>query len=138
MTNRIASWSRHLMLPLVFIGLPHAAPAADIFVIAHPATKITPETIRDVYIGEKQFAGDVKLVPIDNAVAQTDFLEKVLKLDQTRYANLWVKKSFRDALNPPAVRSSDKDVVDFVRKTPGALAYVSGNPPAGVSVIQKY
>lgn len=138
MTNRIASRARQLLLPLVLAGLPHAAPAADIFVIAHPAAKITAEAVRDVYIGEKQFAGDVKLVPIDNAAAQAEFLEKVLKLDSTRYANLWVKKSFRDALNPPAVRSSDKDVVDFVRKTPGALAYVSGSPPTGVNVIQKY
>ena len=105
----------------------HAVPvlAADIYVIAHPSAKLTADAIRDVYIGEKQFAGEVKLVPIDNAMAQNEFLAKVLKLDQARYANLWVKKSFRDALNPPAVRTSDKDIFDFVAKTPGAIAYTA-------------
>ncbi len=112
--------------------------AADVYVIAHPATKVGADVIRDIYIGEKQFAGDVKIIPVDNTAAQADFLDKVLKLDQTRYANLWVKKSFRDALNPPAMRSGDKDVVDFVRKTPGAIAYIGSAPPSGVVLIQKY
>jgi hypothetical protein len=125
-----------LLLPL--FGAWSGANAADIYVIAHPSTKITADAIRDVYIGEKQFAGDVKIIPVDNASAQAEFLEKVLRLDQTRYTNLWVKKSFRDALNPPATRTSDKEIVDFVRKTPGALAYVVGSPPTGVTVIQKY
>ena len=124
-----------LVLPL---GAAPAAMAADIYVIAHPAIKIERDAIRDVYIGEKQFAGDIKIVPVDNAAAQTDFLEKVLRLDQTRYANLWVKKSFRDALNPPATRNSDKDIIDFVRKTPGAIAYITGTPPPGVLLVNKY
>jgi hypothetical protein len=132
--------TRMLLAPLatlILCGLSHAI-AADVYVITHPDTKIGAEVIRDIYIGEKQFAGDRKLIPVDNSAAQADFLEKVLKLDQTRYANLWVKKSFRDALNPPATRNSDKDVIDFVRKTPGAIAYVSSTPPGGVAVIQKY
>lgn len=112
--------------------------AADIYVIAHADAKLTADVIRDIYIGEKQFNGSVKIVPIDNTAAQDDFLRKVLKLDQTRYANLWVKKSFRDALNPPSVKNSDKEIVDLVRKTPGAVGYVTSSPPAGITVIQKY
>ena len=112
--------------------------AADVYVIAHPSAKLAPDAIRDVYIGEKQFAGDVKLIPIDNASAQGDFLAKVLRLDPSRYANLWVKKSFRDALNPPAVRNSDKEIIDYVAKTPGAVAYTSSPPPANVVVLQKF
>lgn len=120
-----------------FGGLSSAI-AADVYVIAHPSTKVGTDAIREIYIGEKQFAGEIKIIPVDNAGAQTDFLEKALKLDSTRYANLWVKKSFRDALNPPSMRNSDKDVIDFVRKTPGAIAYVSSAPPSGVVLIQKY
>jgi hypothetical protein len=115
-----------------------SAIAADVYVIAHPSAKVGADVIRDIYIGEKQFAGEVKIIPVDNATAQADFLEKVLRLDPTRYANLWVKKSFRDALNPPATRNSDKDIIDFVRKTPGAIAYVSSSPPPGVVLIQKF
>lgn len=115
-----------------------SAPAADIYVIAHPGAKLAADNIRDVYIGDKQFAGDVKLIPVDNAPAQSEFLTKVLRLDQARYANLWVKKSFRDALNPPAMRNSDKEIVDYVAKTPGAIAYTASPPPGNVALIQKF
>ena len=135
---RITSSIRHLLLLLCALTPVTHALAADIYVIAHPSAKLSADSIRDIYIGEKQFAGDVKLVPLDNAAAQAEFLGKVLKLDQTRYANLWVKKSFRDALNPPALRTSDNEVVEYVRKTPGAVAYVGTPPPTGITVIQKF
>jgi hypothetical protein len=137
--NRIQSFTRlaPLMLALMLGGLTQAV-AGEIYVIAHADTKLSAEAIRDIYIGEKQFADAIKLMPLDNAAGQADFLSKVLKLDPTRYANLWVKKSFRDALNPPPVKNSDKEIIDLVRKTPGAVSYVTSAPPTGVTVIQKY
>ena len=137
--NRILSFSRvaPLMVAFMLSGLTPAV-AGEIYVIAHADTKLTAENIRDIYIGEKQFADATKLTPLDNAAGQADFLSKVLKLDATRYANLWVKKSFRDALNPPPVKNSDKEIIDMVRKTPGAISYVTSAPPPGVLVVQKY
>ena len=141
MIQRLASFIRRLLLvllmPLLLGGLSHAV-AADLFVIAHPDVKLTADMIRDIYTGEKQFSGTVKIVPLDNAAGQEDFLKKVLRIDQSRYENLWVKKSFRDALNPPAMRHSDKEIADMVRKTPGAIGYITSSPPAGVAVIQKF
>lgn len=124
-------------LAWVLAGVPGAM-AGEIYVIAHPDTKLSADLVRDIYVGEKQFAGNVKLTPLDNAAGQADFLGKVLKLDQTRYTNLWVKKSFRDALNPPSVKNSDKEILDIVRTTPGAIGYIISAPPAGIPVIQKY
>lgn len=112
--------------------------AADVYVVTHPGVKLGADQIRDVYVGEKQFAGDVKLTPLDNAAAQQDFLSRALKLDATKYDNLWTRKSFRDALNPPAVKTSDREILDIVRKTPGAIGYVTSPPPAGVTVVQKF
>lgn len=126
-----------LLMTTLLGGLSHAV-AADLFVIAHPDIKLTADMIRDIYTGEKQFSGTVKIVPLDNAAAQEDFLKKVLRLDQSRYENLWVKKSFREALNPPAMRHSDKEIADMVRKTPGAIGYITSSPPGGVVVIQKF
>ena len=138
--NRIASYLRRLLQLILLAGMIHVsyARAADVYVIAHPSAKLTADTIRDIYIGEKQFSGNVKIVPVDNSSVQADFLSKVLKLDQSSYANLWVKKSFRDALNPPSVRNSDRNIIDFVTRTPGAIAYVANPPPASVTLIQKY
>ena len=92
---------------------------------------------RDVFLGDKQVAGGTKVVPMDNASAQKDFLEKVLKIDGPKYGNIWTKKGFRDGLNPPAVKSSDAEVISAVKATPGGVGYVT-SAPAGVKVVKKY
>jgi hypothetical protein len=119
-------------------ALVAAAPAlADVFVIAHPALQLTPDEAKEVFLGEKQLAGGVKLVPIDNAAAQKEFLTKAYDMDAARYNTLWAKKGFRDGLNPPAMKGSDVEVIATVRSTPGAIGYVT-SAPAGVNVIRKY
>lgn len=110
---------------------------ADVFVIAHASVDLKPEDVRDVFVGEKQSASSGKLVPVDNAAAQAEFLSKVIKVDAAKYATLWSKKSFREGLNPPAVKGTDAEVVAIVKSTPGAVGYVTKDP-GGVKVIQKY
>jgi ABC-type phosphate transport system substrate-binding protein len=117
--------------------LPLTAAAADIYIIANPSVKLTPDEAREVFLGEKQLAGSTKLVPFDNASAQADFLDKVYRMDVGKYNTLWAKKGFRDGLNPPAVKGSDVEVTAAVRSTPGAVGYVT-SAPLGVTVIQKY
>lgn len=110
---------------------------ADLVVIANPATQVAAADVNDVFLGDKQFAGSTKLIPVDNGPLQEAFLSKVLKLDAGKYNAKWAKKSFREGLNPPAVKSGDAEVIDYVKRTPGAVGYV-GSAPAGVTVVQKY
>lgn len=110
---------------------------ADVFVIAHLGVQLTANDVREIFLGEKQFVGSTKLTPIDNGPVQEEFLSKVLRMEPDRYSSVWTKKSFREGLNPPSVRSGDAEVIDFVRKTPGAVGYVSTSP-GGVSLVQKY
>jgi ABC-type phosphate transport system substrate-binding protein len=58
-----------------------------------------------------------------------------MQMDAAKYNNIWTKKSFRDGLTPPAVKSGDAEVTEFVKRTPGAVGYVSSTP-AGVKIIQ--
>ena len=115
-----------------------ALPAsADIYVIANAGLQLTADEAHDVYTGDKQFAGPVKIVPFDNAAAQGEFLSKVLDMSAGRYGTMWAKKGFRDGLNAPAVKASDLEVLNAVKATPGGLGYVA-SPPSGVTVIRKY
>ncbi|MET3133982.1 hypothetical protein AAKU55_004275 [Oxalobacteraceae bacterium GrIS 1.11] len=128
------------MLLAKFIAIliyPPGALAGDLYVVVNNGVSLSPSDIRDVFLGEKQLAGATKLVPIDNAATQKDFLEKVIKVDATKYSNIWAKKGFRDGLNPPAVKSGDAEVVAIVKATPGAIGYVTA-VPVGVKVLQKY
>jgi hypothetical protein len=118
----------------VLLGTPALA---DVYVIANPGVTLAPDEVRDVFLGDKQLAGSTKLVPVDNAAEQKDFLDKVLKLDAGKYNAIWVKKGFRDGLNAPPVKNTDAEVIAIVRGTPGAISYVA-SPPKDLKVLGKY
>ena len=117
--------------------LAASAAAADLYVIANTAVELQPDDVRDVFLGEKQFAGSVRLHPVDNAAAQEAFLSRVMRLSSAAYATAWTKKAFRQGLTQPPLHSSDAEVLEFVRRTEGAVGYVGRTPPAGVKVLQK-
>ena len=131
--NKIIASS--LVLALGALATP--AMAADVYVIAHSALTLAEDEVRDVFIGDKQIVGGTKVVPMDNASLQKDFVEKVLKIDGPKYSSIWTKKGFRDGINPPPVKSGDAEVIAAVKATPGAVGYVS-SAPAGVKLIKKY
>ncbi len=106
-------------------------------VIANASVSLNADEIRDVFLGEKQFSGRVKLVPVDNSSLQAEFLSKVLQSDERKYAARWTRKSFREGLAAPSVKGSDAEVAAFVRATPGAIGYVRGHVE-GVQVLEKF
>ena len=126
---------RYFFAVLLALLLPQLANAADVVVISHPGTVISAGDVKDVFLGEKQFAGGTKLIPVDNASLQDSFLSKFLDMARSKYSSAWTKKSFRDGLTPPAMKSGDAEVIDFVKRNPGAVGYVS-SAPAGVNVAR--
>jgi hypothetical protein len=127
---------KRILIASLVLALAPAA-RADVYVIAHSGLQLSAEEAREVFLGDKQFSGTVKIVPFDNGAVQAEFLSKVLDMSATRYETLWAKKGFRDGLNAPAVKASDLEVLSVVRTTPGAVGYVA-SPPTGVTVIRKY
>ena len=126
--------------PTLFVSLGLLAvmsARADGVVIAHASVSMTEAEVREAFVGEKQTAGSVKLVVLDNASAKPDFLAKIVKVDGAKYASIWAKKGFREGLSPPVVRGSDGEIIAAVKSTPGAIGYVS-KAPGDVKVIAKY
>ena len=124
-----------LMLALLCSG-GAVARAADLIVVCNlHGTSLTPSDVRDLFLGEKQFAGSLKLVPVDNSAAQALFLDKVLKMNAAKYATTWAKKSFRDGLNPPWLAGSDAEALVHLRHTPGACSYVTDTNTGELLVV---
>lgn len=115
-----------------------SAMAGDVFVVCNLGVALDKGAVRDLYLGEKHFAGTIKLDPIDNAAAQADFLGKVLMMDQSKYIRVWIKKSFRDGINPPQVLASDAEVLSYVKRTPGSCGYLATAPSPVVTVVARY
>ncbi len=114
------------------------AVTSDLYVVCNANVALQPNDVRDVFIGEKSFAGSARLTPADNLAAQAAFLVKVVKVSADKYTSLWTKKSFRDGANPPPVKASDAEAIAYVRQTPGACSYVQTVPPTGVNVVGKF
>ena len=118
--------------------LTHAVAAHAGEVIAHPSVRLEIGDIRDVYLGERQLSGDIRLLPVDNSAIQDLFLATVLQTNARNYAARWTRKAFRDGLRPPVVKGSDVEVMSFVRSTPGAIGYLAGVAGPGVVVLAKF
>lgn len=129
---------RALAALLALAGFAAAAAAGDVYVICNPGVALQPGDVKEVFLGDKAFAGSVKLAPADNAAAQAAFLERVLKLDAGKYAGIWTKKSFRDGANPPPVKGTDAEAVAYVKQTAGGCSYVGTAPAGGVTVVAKF
>ena len=113
-----------------------AAAAADLYVVVHPDLTLQPSEVRDVFLGEKQFSGTMRLRPVDNAAAQDAFLAKIMRMPASVYSTSWTKKAFREGLTPPPLQSTDSDVIEFVKRNEGAVGYVT-TAPLNVKVLQK-
>jgi hypothetical protein len=129
--------SAKLLLAVLLCAACAVAHAADLYVICNSRVQLTAGDVRDLFLGEKQFAGALKLVPVDNSAAQIVFLEKLLKMNAAKYSTTWTKKSFRDGINPPLVTGSDAEALAYVRRTPGACSYVATPTPADVVVVER-
>jgi len=125
-----------LALAACMAALCGPAKADGLVIITNSALTLSADDVRDVFLGDKQMSGTTKLVPIDNASAQDAFLASVVKLEASKYTTVWTKKSFRDGLNPPSVKASDSEVIEFVKHTPGAVGYVKKAPASGVNVVK--
>jgi len=126
---------------LLALGLALAASCAqagEVFIIANGVPAMTPEEVKEIFLGEVQFAASLKLQPVDNAAVQADFQARVLKMSPAKYTAAWTKKAFRDGLNAPPTKGSDAEVIGFVKATPGAIGYVSSAPAGGVLVLGKF
>lgn len=111
--------------------------AADLILISHKGVSVATADARDIFVGDKQVEGGTKLVPVDNASLQKDFLEKVMKVDSAKYSSIWAKKGFREGLNPPPMKTNDAEVISFVKANPGAIGYVS-KATDDVKVVHKF
>ena len=70
---------------LTVLAVSAVAMAGNVYVVAHPSVDLSQFEIQQVYKGEQEFAGAIKLVPVENAALQSDFLDKVLKMDAGKY-----------------------------------------------------
>jgi ABC-type phosphate transport system substrate-binding protein len=129
----------------VVIASVAVASAQDGFqVIGHPST--TPDSVskRDLsrlFLKQKKsWSNGQKASLIDqkgSAEVRASFSEEVLNKSAREVDAYWQGMVFSGKASPPSTAGSDQEVVSFVRRTPGAVGYVSsGADTGGVKIVR--
>jgi len=71
----------------------------------------------------------MRIVPVNRETgsnARTAFSTRILRQPQSALNTYWDRMHFK-GMTPPLVQESDKAVLAFVQKVPGAIGYVSAS-----------
>jgi len=121
-----------LFVVVAVAGESPATAADPTFQVIVPArmdgTQIPRTVLSSIFLKEAVRWGDGRrVVPIDQSFrspVRADFSERVLNRSIDGVQVLWNSKLTKGVM-PPAVKSSDEEVVAYVAKTEGAIGYVS-------------
>ncbi|WP_221799343.1 hypothetical protein [Oceanobacter mangrovi] len=120
-----------LVLLTLASGLSRAEPA--LLVIGHPLDQkplqLNQEQIRNLFMGIPVARG---LKPAGlTADNELHFLfnNEVIGLAEARIQSYWAQMKFTGRKSPPAEFSSEQQLLDYIRQTPGAIGYVSADIP---------
>ena len=84
------------------------------------------DTVRDVFLGEKRFAGKVRLLPVNypEGELKESFLKEVVGMTPKEYKHHWIKKVFQEGSTMPATKGSGVEIIEYVAREKGAVAYI--------------
>lgn len=128
---------------LALCGIAAPASAQDFKVIVNSAnatTDLPAAVVSKIFLKEAaKFPNGSAATPVDQGKAspvRASFSKAVIGRPVAAVETYWQQQIFSGKEVPPAAKSSDDDVVAFVKANPGAIGYVSaGASTAGVKVI---
>lgn len=109
-------------------------------VIGHIAARsLDAETLKRIYTGRTIELDGQTLRPVNlepGHALRRRFLGAVLQQTEDDYVAYWTVRRYIGKGVPPRELSSAAEVVDYVRRTPGAIGYVDASDvPPGMNVL---
>jgi ABC-type phosphate transport system substrate-binding protein len=103
-------------------------------------TSLTKKEVSDLFLKKKTtWANGSDAKPVDltsDSKVREDFTQQVHGKSISAIRNYWQQMTFLGTTTPPPEKSSDTDVIEFVKKNAGAIGYVSsGATTEGVKKI---
>ncbi len=130
-----------LLFLLVTLG---AAPADEprIRFVAHPGlgvTQVDAQLVRRAYLGQPVRVGDTALVPVllREDGLQEAFTRRYLQRTASQFMTYWRQQVFAGKGLPPRSFDTEAKLLEYVRATPGAIAFLRGTGAReGVLVLE--
>jgi len=105
----------------------------------HPLARISTTELADIYRGQEEVVGGVRLKPIDqsdNQEIRSAFLGKVMRMSHEAYINYWNHRLFQEGGIPPLLKNNAAEVIQAVREKEGAIGYIWDSEAKGVDGIR--
>lgn len=116
---------------LLAAAAPAAAQDPGYKVVVHPSNPgavIRKPMLAGIFLGKNQRWGDGSpIVPVDQSAqsaVRAKFVRDVMNQSVAAVMTYW-SRQISGGMRPPVVKSTDKDVVEFVAKNAGSIGYVS-------------
>lgn len=130
-----------LAFALLLPGLPSSAADPGFKVVVNEANitnSITPEQLSRVFLKQVNWWVDgAATLPVDQvskSKVREAFSKKILDRDVNAIKSHWQRQIFSGRGVPPPEKTSDAEVLEFVKTNPGAVGYVASSAalPTGV------
>ncbi len=137
--NRLAS----VALALALLVAPASGGAGEGFQVIvngqNPVSSVSRDLLSRIFLKKVQkWDNGWPATPVDQDQASSvraAFSKAVHGKPVTAVSSYWQRQIFAGNDVPPAEKADDAAVIAFVRASPGAIGYVSGNVPPDVKVV---
>jgi len=135
--------SSHILGAVLGLSLLWLAPAAqaDIAVIVHaanPVQQLTSRQVAELYLGRSRtFASGQYAQVVDQGIddpVRSRFFKDISGMSIGQVTAFWSRLKFTGQVQPPQNLDGDSAVLEFVRRNPGAIGYVSATTLADARV----
>ena len=121
------------------IGTVHAR---EVVIISHeryPAESVTPEFVKEIYLGKKTKEGPLRIQPINQkeSAIRDAFLRNVLRMSNDSYINYWFKKVYAEGGVPPKVKQSSREVIEMILAASEILPRQKGSSKEVIRHVQE-
>ncbi len=130
------------MLVLMFIvsGIASAQNYKVIVNSSNSVSSLSKKEASDLFLKKStKFSNGMVAVPVDlaaNSNAREGFSSNIHGKAVSAIRNYWQQAAFSGAASAPPEKANDNEVIEFVKRNPGAIGYVSSGASAdGVKVI---
>jgi ABC-type phosphate transport system substrate-binding protein len=133
-------------LALTPVPCPVIAAEGESFIVVVNSTNDVSEVSQDllarIFLRKvRAWRGGRSTAPVDHSLASPlrwSFSRKVLGFSINDVRDYWMKQTLSGADVAPPVRSTDRDVLDFLKGEPGGIGYVSADStlPADVKAVK--
>ena len=110
---------------------PVAANPQRLIVIANPGTPaLNEQVLQRVYLGKTMEIDGSPIVPVNmtgDSSQRQAFMELVMKQGNEKYSSYWTVRHYIGKGTAPREFSTINEVIEFIKATPGAVGYVTGD-----------